>query len=79
MKHHKILNLLNETINSKFLTRKWNIFHDQLKTNYAVENKIICSAEVLESNPCDYIDAYILVGGGITIIGCDVKRDSNSI
>ena len=28
MKHHKILNLLNETINSKFLTRKWNIFHD---------------------------------------------------
>ena len=29
MEHRKILNLLKEANNSKFLTRKWNIVHDQ--------------------------------------------------
>ena len=28
MKHRKILNLLNEANNSKFVTRKWNIVND---------------------------------------------------
>ena len=28
MKHQKMLNLLNEANNSKFVTRKWNIVND---------------------------------------------------
>ena len=28
MKHRKILNLLNEANNSKFVARKWNIVND---------------------------------------------------
>ena len=28
MEHQKILNLLNETNDSKFVTRKWNIVND---------------------------------------------------
>ena len=29
MEHQKILNLLNEVNDSKFVTKKWNIFNDQ--------------------------------------------------
>ena len=68
MEHQKILNLLNEANNSKFVTRKWNFVNDNSKANYdaANENTYI---EVLKSNLCDYNDVYILVRGDITIIG----------
>ena len=36
-----ILNLLNATNDSKFVTRKWNIVKDQLHLNYVVRNEII--------------------------------------
>ena len=52
MEHPKILNLLNENSDSKFVTRKWNNVNDQSNANYDVGNII--------SNLCDY-DAYILV------------------
>ena len=68
MEHQKILNLLNEANNSKFVTRKWNFVNDNSKANYdaANENTYI---EVLKSTLCDYNDVYILVRGDITIIG----------
>ena len=53
MEQQKVLNLLNEANDSKFVTR----------------NEIIYSTEVLESNLWDYSDAYILVADDITIIG----------
>ena len=31
MEHQKILNLLNEANNSKFLRRKWKIVNDQIQ------------------------------------------------
>ena len=34
MKHQKILNSLSEGNDSKFVTRKWNIFNDNSKANY---------------------------------------------
>ena len=40
MEHQKILNLLNEASDSKFVTRKWNIVNDQSNANYDVENEI---------------------------------------
>ena len=61
MEHQKILNLLNEASDSKFVTRKWNIVNDQSNANYDVGNEIIYNTEVLKSNLCDYNDAYILV------------------
>ena len=36
MEHQKILNLLNEASDSKFVTRKWNIVKDQWNTSYDV-------------------------------------------
>ena len=56
MEHQKILNLLNETIDFKFMTRKWNMVNDQSNVNYDVRNEIICNTEVLKSNFCDYKD-----------------------
>ena len=57
MEHQKILNLLNEESNSKFVTRKWNIVNDQSNANYDVGNYIIYNTEVLKSNLCDFNDA----------------------
>ena len=50
MEHQKILELLNEANDSKFVTRKWNIINDQSNANYDVGNEIICNSEVLKSN-----------------------------
>ena len=69
MEHQKILHLLNKANDSKFVTRKWNIFNDQSNADYGVGNEITYSTEVLKSNLCDYNDAYILVTGDIAIIG----------
>ena len=52
MEYQKISNLLNEAIDSKFVTRKWNIFNDQSNANYEVGKEIIYNTEVLKSNLC---------------------------
>ena len=66
--HQKILNLLNETNDSKFLTKKWNLVNDQSNVNYNVGNGFIYNTKVLISTFWDYNNAYILVRGDITII-----------
>ena len=69
MEYQKILNLLNESNYSKFVTRKWKIVNDQSNANYDVGNKTIYNTWVLKSNTCDCKDACILVRGNVTIIG----------
>ena len=66
MKHQKILNLLNEADDCKFVKRKWNVVNDQSNVNYDTGNEIIYNTEVLKSNLCDYNNVYILVKGYIT-------------
>ena len=66
MEYQKILNLLNRTNDSKFVTGKRNIVNDQSYANYDVGNEIIYNTEVLKFNLCDYNDAYISVKGNIT-------------
>ena len=68
MENQKILNLLSEDSDSKFVTRKRNIVNDPLNANYCVGNEIIYNTELLKFNLCDYNDAYILVRGDMTII-----------
>ena len=41
MEHQKVLNLLNEAGNPKFVTRKWNIVSDQSKGNCDAGSEII--------------------------------------
>ena len=64
MEHRKILNLLNEASDFKFMKKNigtWNFVNDHWNANYDVENQIIYDTEVLNSNLCDFKDAYILV------------------
>ena len=68
MEHQKILNLLNEGNDSKFVTRNWNIVNDQSNANY-VGDAVVYTTEMLKSNFCDYNDAYILGRGDTIIIG----------
>ena len=69
MEHQKILNLLNESKNSKFWTRKWNIVNDETNGNYDVGNKMIYNTEGLKSNLRDYNDASVLGRSDVAIIG----------
>ena len=68
MERQKVLNLLNEVSDSKFVSRNWNLVNDQSDANCSVGNEIIYSTEVLKSNLCDYINTYILVRGDVTIV-----------
>ena len=54
MEHQKILNLLNDANDSKFLIRKWTIANDNSKANYGVGNEITYNTEVLKPNPRNY-------------------------
>ena len=69
MEHQKILNLLDESSNPKFVTRNRIIVNDQSKANYIAENEIIYSTEVVKCNLCDCKDAYTLLRGNVIIIG----------
>ena len=73
METQKIVNLLNgsDNENSKFATKKWYVIDSESKGNYSDENEIKFLTSSLESNLCDYSDAYILVTGNITAVGAD--------
>ena len=69
------MNFLNETGDSKFVAKKWNIVNEQSSANCNVGNEIIYITEVLNSNLCNSNDAYIIVRGSITIIDCDLVME----
>ena len=71
METQKIVNLLNssDNENSKFATKKWYIIDSESKGNYLPDNEIKFLTSSLESNLCDYSEAYILVTGNINITG----------
>ena len=76
METQKIVNLLNgsDNENSKFATKKWYVLDSESKVNYSDENEIKCLTSSLESNLCDYSNAYVLVTGNITATGGDANR-----
>ena len=57
MEHQRILNLLNEANDSKFVIRKWIVVNDNSNANYDVPNEITYNIEVLKSDLCDYNNA----------------------
>ena len=73
--NHRTSNLLNEANDSKFVTRKWNIAHDQSNGNYDVGNEIIYNKEDLKSNLRNYNDACVLVRDNITIPGRKIATE----
>ena len=75
METQKIVNLLNDSNNenSKFATKKWYVIDSESKGNYSHENPIKFLTSSLESNLCDYSDAYILVTGNTNVTGGDAN------
>ena len=64
-KDRKFINDSNNE-NSKFATKKWYVIGSESKGNYSHKNPIKFLTSSLESNLCDYSDAYILVTENIT-------------
>ena len=58
MENQKIVNLLKEASDYRFLKKKWNIVNDQSSSNYDSENEIIYNTAALKSNLCDYNDLF---------------------
>ena len=54
--------------------KKWYVLDSESKVNYSDENEIKFLTSSLESNLCDYSDAYVLVTGNITATGVDANR-----
>ena len=71
METQKIVNLLNSSENeySNFATKKWRVIDSESKGVYSHENQIKFLTSLLESSPCDYSDAYVLVTGNIAVVG----------
>ena len=69
METQKIANFLNGSDNekSKFITKKWYVIDSESKENYSHHNPIKFLTNSLESNLCDYSDAYVLVTGNIAV------------
>ena len=69
MQRQKIANLLNTESNqpSKFRTRNWIEINDDVRVVFPPTKQIRFKTSMLRSSLCDYIDAYILVKGNITV------------
>ena len=71
MENQKIVKLLNGSDNesSKFATRRLYIINDQNNGQYGNGDEngttVKFETKVIESNLCDYSDAYVLVTGDI--------------
>ena len=73
MEAQNIANFLNgsDNENSKFATKKQYVINSESNGVYSHENEIKFLTNSLESNLCDYSDAYILVRGNLTVVGAN--------
>ena len=73
MEFQKILNFLHTTPDDKdlprFVTKKWIEVYHQSGGNYNVNKEMRFKTSMLRSDLCDYLDAYIVVEGDITLEG----------
>ena len=72
MKHQIIINLLDTTSDNvpKFITKNWVEVYDQsdnAKHTYKRSKQIRFKTSMLQSNLCDYSDAYIVVERTIAV------------
>ena len=69
METQKTVNLLNgsDIENSKFATKKWYVIDSESNGKYSKNDPITFLSKSLQSNLCDYSDAYVLLTGNITV------------
>ena len=71
MEFQKIVNFLDTTSDNKdlprFVTKKWIEVYYQSEKHYNPNKEIRIKTSMLRSDLCDFIDAYIVVKGTITV------------
>ena len=72
MEYQNITNLLDTTLNEipRFITKKWVVVHDQsdnAEDRFQPNKQIRFKTSMLQSDLCDFSDAYIVVKGDITL------------
>ena len=69
MEYQKIANLLNDESSkrSRFRIRNWVEVNDERRGTYSPNKQIKFRTSMLRSSLCDYVDAYILVEGNISV------------
>ena len=53
----------------RFITKKWIEVHDQFGESHSDNKQIRFKTPMLQSDLCDYNDAYIVVNGTTTVTG----------
>ena len=61
MEHYEISKLLNDSIVSKSVTRKWIEINDLSNGQSCISKNIRFKTPMLRSDLCDYSDVYIVV------------------
>ena len=67
MEYQNIIYLLRQNQPSKFRTKNWIEINDDSLWTYNTNSQVKPKTSMLKSNLCDYIDAFILVKGNITV------------
>ena len=77
MKHYKISKLLNDSADSKVVTKKWIEVNYLSSGQYYVNKNIRFKTSMLRLDWCDCSDRYVVVKGMITVEGDNdhKKRD----
>ena len=75
MKNHRISKLLNNSILSKFVTRKWIQVNYLSNGQYFVNKNIRFKTYMLRSDLCDYSDAYIVVKGTVDFLAANTNEN----
>ena len=75
MEYQKIIKLLDNIPDKvpRFITKKWMKVHDQSGEAYTTYKQIRLKTSMLRSDLFDFIDAYIIVKGIVTVSA--VERD----
>ena len=73
MEYQKITNLLDTSSDNapRFITKKWIEVHDQSGGIYNTNKQIRFKTSMIQSDLCDYSDAYIVVKGTISVADLD--------
>ena len=75
MEYQKISNLLGEDGKPKsYQTRKWIEINYDAQGNYSVNSQIKFKTKMTMSDLCDYVEAYVLVKGTISVAGAGAAR-----
>ena len=77
----KIKNLLENRPNqsSKFRTRNWIETNDAARGTYNTNNQVKIKTSMVDSNVCDYRDAYILVSGTVIAVELAAGGENNNL